>query len=1292
MLTRDYFSSSWWSYLTFGWMEPLLDRGKETSVLHPSDCACLGPAESTFDNIKIYSTSLDEYKDHSYPLIRAFVSTFWVGLLIQQAIYITSELIQTMFPLLLQQMLIFQEAQMSKEVLTVSDERWALFSAIGLLSLSVLVIIFSTQAGFYQVRLSTRMDQALSGSILMRCSNIDMSRGEKGKSEESKVFNVLNFDVGPNVAIIWVILEMVLYPFRIGLHGWLLYRQVGAAMIPGLTFIIALAIINIFLMSWDGRLRDDHLTRTDARMEQTQEVVENVRQIQLLERRDMIDRVHQAREEEFGIVWLRKLVQTFSHVLTRMVTVIVSLITFYVYIKKEGRMLHASLVMTVLVMFAQLSQPIQNIPRWIQTLLVWRSAFKRVNDYLHFKEPTVQTDVEQGGTQWVEPEYNLAGGVKSVNAIIGYPSRKQEEELLLHPTFTLHCGNFIMEPGSKIHLSGPRHSGKTCFLQSLCGNVKLCSGNLLLPRNVAKIRAATKKLHNFFPSQTQEYAPRNSDPYVLYAPQRPCVMRKTVKENILMGYPFVPTCYNQALECVCLQDEVACMPQTDDTLLVTKGENVSGGQAARIQLARVVYRSLVGLQAPTLVLLDAPYSNLDSTTARTIHSALFNTENGVFRDALVILVGEESAWTNSWRHFTIDSGDLVESRTSTSFLGGPIQWPSGTENPQEQSDDDMPSLSSSDGNDNNSRGESGIKRRSSTDKRGLKRHPTQTESFETEEHRNVGLVHYSIYGFYFGAMGYGIVLAVVMFNLCMVMFDESQDIFSGYWSDDKRRHGRHFLDTVLFEIVQDAWRSFDIYKVLVAGFCLFTTLSYFTEFLGTTKATRSIFVDTFNHLVRKPFLWWDENSQGRVFNRLCVDVRTLDDGILDTFSGLLYHAVKIVCHAVVLVALYWMTILWIPVAIYAYMYFASFYRPTIRELYRINRNLLSPVTQSCVEALVNVDVLQPLGATRWACWDALLNLDEYLRAMFTLRAVNLWLSLRLRILSFCVVAINGAYPIICYYFLPRSEAISAGTFGITIMYLKTLQSVLHQTVTGFSNMEMTLVSVERLHEWSSKDEGEVDDSQFMDPVVLDNSLQLDNVCVYYSTTPVLTRISFKLEHNDICIVTGRTGSGKSSLALALMRAIPYTGRMLLGRFEINQCYTRALRRRFVTVCPQHPVVFTGTYHFNIGPDKSEEDVCRAMRAVGLAENPNDEVVSPSVTDKQLISVARAIVRGYCNELRLVIFDEVTACIPEYEAAQFLNKMVLLMETSTRLIITHQHLDIEKHRAKRIHLDKGLLVN
>lgn len=102
-----------------------------------------------------------------------------------------------------------------------------------------------------------------------------------------------------------------------------------------------------------------------------------------------------------------------------------------------------------------------------------------------------------------------------------------------------------------------------------------------------------------------------------------------MRENVCFGSEFDERKYIETVLACQLEADIKLMPAGDLTEIGEKGINLSGGQKARVSLARAVYKR------PDLIVMDDPISALDSQTRSKV---FFEVINGLLREKTRILV------------------------------------------------------------------------------------------------------------------------------------------------------------------------------------------------------------------------------------------------------------------------------------------------------------------------------------------------------------------------------------------------------------------------------------------------------------------------------------------------------------------------------------------------------------------------------------------------------------------------------------------------------------------------------
>ncbi|KAJ2657885.1 hypothetical protein IWW48_004283 [Coemansia sp. RSA 1200] len=292
--------------------------------------------------------------------------------------------------------------------------------------------------------------------------------------------------------------------------------------------------------------------------------------------------------------------------------------------------------------------------------------------------------------------------------------------------------------------------------------------------------------------------------------------------------------------------------------------------------------------------------------------------------------------------------------------------------------------------------------------------------------------------------------------------------------------------------------------------------------------------------------------------------------------------------------------------------------------------------------------------------------------------------------------------------------IDAGMAGFILSYALAFSTETVLVVGGYSDNEMSMNSVERIMQYLNiEQEAALEtDSENKPPAgwPTRGALQIKDLVVeYVPGAPVLHGISLSVEHGEKVGVVGRTGAGKSTISLALLRFLETKkGQIVLDGVDISKIGLEDLRRN-VTIIPQDPVLFNGTIRFNLDPfdEHPDELLWEALRRTHLVREAesqansstasivntngtdNKEVISLermagiftsldaeikengsnlSAGQRQLVALARALVR----RSKLIIMDEATASV-DFDTDRRIQNTIRGPEfaNSTLLCIAHR---------------------
>ncbi|KAL4247262.1 hypothetical protein ABKN59_006864 [Abortiporus biennis] len=267
-------------------------------------------------------------------------------------------------------------------------------------------------------------------------------------------------------------------------------------------------------------------------------------------------------------------------------------------------------------------------------------------------------------------------------------------------------------------------------------------------------------------------------------------------------------------------------------------------------------------------------------------------------------------------------------------------------------------------------------------------------------------------------------------------------------------------------------------------------------------------------------------------------------------------------------------------------------------------------------------------------------------------------------------------------------SIRAANTGFSLTMATGFSSLLLIWIRTFNLFETNGDSLERINQYLTIEQEPKPTSSGVPPAYWPASgdLRVENLSARYSADgpKVLRDISFHVKSGERIGIIGRTGSGKSSLTLALLRCILTEGDVYYDNILTNDINLDILRSN-ITIIPQVPELLSGTLRENLDPFSQYDDATLndSLRAAGLFSLQNDTVEGKitldtqiaaggnnlSVGQRQILALARAIIR----QSKLLILDEATSAI-DYETDTIiqnslrkeLNKDVTLLTVAHRL--------------------------
>ena len=460
------------------------------------------------------------------------------------------------------------------------------------------------------------------------------------------------------------------------------------------------------------------------------------------------------------------------------------------------------------------------------------------------------------------------------------------------------------------------------------------------------------------------------------------------------------------------------------------------------------------------------------------------------------------------------------------------------------------------------------------------------------------------------------------------------------------------------------------------------TFSVTLTVLGT-KASKVMLHRAIKRVLRAPMGFFDTTPLGRITNRFSKDVDTMDNMLTDSMRMFFMTMAMILSVFILIIAYYYYFVVALVPLIIAFLFAASYYRASAREIKRHEAVLRSVVFSRFGEAVSGVSTIRAYGVQKQFAASVAEAVNDMDGAYFLTFANQRWLSTRLDAVGNLLVFTVGILVVTSRF------AINPSTGGLVLSYILTIVQMIQFTVRQLAEVENNMNSTERVHFYGTQLEEEA-------PLHLADvrpswpekgEIVFDNVEMRYRAglPLVLKGLSMHVRGGERIGVVGRTGAGKSSIMSTVFRLVELSGGSIsIDGVNIATVGLRDLRSR-LAIIPQDPTLFKGTIRSNLDPFNEHPDLelWNALRQADLVgaeqaiedesgrihlDTPvEDEGLNFSLGQRQLLALARALVRGS----QIIVCDEATSSV-DFETDQRIQKTIVRgFRGKTLLVIAHR---------------------
>eukprot|EP01022_Parablepharisma_sp_SALTPOND_P032721 TRINITY_DN860_c0_g1_i1.p1 TRINITY_DN860_c0_g1~~TRINITY_DN860_c0_g1_i1.p1 ORF type:complete len:1395 (-),score=158.52 TRINITY_DN860_c0_g1_i1:4121-8305(-) len=1095
---------------------------------------------------------------------------------------------------------------------------------------------------------------------------LHLIESSKGVIGAGRIINFFTTDSTFVAEMLNMVNNVWVAPMHLIISVVLIYMQVKWVAFICVGMIIIMAILQSLVMGAFIRNRFANQRETDKRTKLLQEFLEGIRIIKYYAwERFAHARVGEIRKREIKEMSTALYLRTLYEFLVIIMPVFTMLIVFSLYATYVGELTVAK-VFTVISLFRILQMPIWTFVTAAILLAQSKASMMRIDKFFSLttasqnmktlkddQYPVGKIGIEDGTFAWDTPQTKAAceefsstltarfGPPKKPNGAKSAPEQKEETKDQVGKNYVILKGiNVVVEPKEIVAVVGVVGSGKSSLANAMIGEMITLGGKVRYNGTIAFIA------------------------------QNAWIMNGTLRENIIMDQPYDKEKYERTLTLCELNEDLLTFPKGDLTEIGSKGINLSGGQKQRVAIARAVYSDA------DIYIIDDCLSALDPHVGKCIFT---NVIMGKLADKTRVFVTHGMSYLKDFKDIVVMKEGRIIARGSYADLKANSEEfkhltlldkekhkevkvsEKSTKNEEKKEEEEVKEEIK----------ESVAEEKKSDEEKKLVKGVDTGKLIEAERQES-GRVKWGNYILLFKSSGIFITI------VCLVVFCLEQagtiiiDWWVGIWAGDVLNKSNNYYIGVYagLSISQG-------FIVLARG------VLYIAFIMSLAKNTQ---MNLLWAILRAPLQWFDKTPVGRIMNRTCKDQSNIDNDLVWLLQGCVRMALQLIGSVIIvgIVTYYFFIIL--GVVMFLYVYYYAFSIQAARDSRRIESMAKSPIFVQYEETLDGLSTIRAYRYEPMFCERMIKKVNHCMDAYFmTTRCVR-WLNFRVNILSALVVA--GAFYLAVYE-RNSSASIDSNMIGLSLSQSLNVVYIIAMVLNFFGMLDTRMNSIERIMEYIEENPQEKD---FDEPKPADSEwpqkgqIELKDMYLRYrKDLPfVIKGLSVKIAPKEKVGIAGRTGSGKSTLTLGLLRIMepidpskdtpvnasgntnaangerpsptteitiePKKGTIIIDGQDVTEIGLHILRKN-VAIIPQDPVLFSGTIKSNLDPfaestEEREKEMINVLAKVKLfekiwvklVEKPDDKDKKDPAKKPETDTAKKGTVDGEKNLIELKVED------------------------------------------------------
>ncbi|KAI9742905.1 MAG: hypothetical protein M1818_003634 [Claussenomyces sp. TS43310] len=800
---------------------------------------------------------------------------------------------------------------------------------------------------------------------------------------------------------------------------------------------------------------------------------------------------------------------------------VITFVLFTIIVKVKGSSLDTETAFTTTAILGMVTHPANMIMTIIPQAIASLADFERIHQYL--SEP-IMLD------QRLILKKDFNHGIDDTEAI---PAIRIERMSIFNSSTSqliLSGIDLAVNKGFTVACSGPVGSGKSALAQAIIGELPLSSGTIA----VSSTRIGLCAQSAWLPSTTISQAIR--------------------------GYTAMGSSewYEEVICACCLDEDLSSFSAGDNTMIGSRGLNLSRGQRQRVALARALYARC------EIIILDDSFSALDWKTESRILETLFGPR-GLFKRTrtTVFLI------TNAIQQLQLADWVVVLGNSTIKDQGS---WSSiASKRGQMQN----PNL-------NNSRDES-------TNEVSKTRNDVQNRKQGVVEaaddlSRRTGDI--ALYSYYIRSVGLKNFFLMVTCTALYSFFITFPQYWLKWWTDAGPNETWFYIGGYLL-LSLIAWIS--------------TNGTMSTFILLAPRSGTLLHYSIVSTVIGAPLSYFSAIDTGVILNRFSQDIQLVDRQLPQAIQALSNQLFKLLVQAILLFSAQKFMTLLLPFGIVVVYSVQKIYLRTSRQLRLLELESRSAIYSSFLESVEGVATIRAFGWKKEIEVDNNHYLEKSQQPLYILFCLQRWLNI---VLDLMIAAI--ATGVITLAVVLRGST-TGGQIGVALNLVLVANSTLLRLVESWATLEISLGAIARIKSLQNETPKEDKPLENVEPVgswPSSGALDIQNVTVAYNPEAIALRdINLNVSAGQRVVICGRTGSGKSTLFLSLLRLLDtQSGTIKVDGIDLRFIPRSLVRQRCFITVPQDAVVLGhASLRFNLDPTGSfsDEAITTALRKTRL---------------------------------------------------------------------------------------------